>query len=96
MNGHRPTTKIAFRSNSDKVAPVIARWEDAEYSYDLVRTGDGSSFAMVLCSKKLDGLAQAAISEAVRLEAQEAPQRELEKQKNERKRSATVWRRPGR
>jgi hypothetical protein len=34
---------------------------------------------MVLCSKKQDGLAQAAISEAVRLEAQEAPQRELEK-----------------
>ena len=29
--------------------------------------------------KKQDGLAQAAISEAVRLEAQEAPQRELEK-----------------
>jgi hypothetical protein len=38
---------------------------------------------MVLCSKKLDGFAQAAISEAVRLEAQEAPQRELEKREEE-------------
>ena len=36
---------------------------------------------MVLYSKRLDALAQAAIVEAVRLDVQEAPQRELEKQK---------------
>jgi hypothetical protein len=77
----RPVTEIAFHSNYGEVAAVIARWEDAEYSYDLVRTGDRSSFAMVLYSKRLDALAQAAIVEAVRLEAREAPQRELEKLK---------------
>jgi len=76
----RPATEIAFHSDYGEVAAVIARWEDAEYSFDLVRTGDRSSFAMVLYSKRLDALAQAAISQAVRLEAQEAPQRELEKQ----------------
>jgi len=76
----RPATEIAFHSSYAEVAPVIARWEDAEYSYNLVRTGDRSSFAMVLYSKRLDALAQAAIAQAVRLEAQEAPQRELEKQ----------------
>jgi hypothetical protein len=36
---------------------------------------------MVLYSKPLDALAQAAIAEAVRLEAQEAPQREIKEQK---------------
>jgi hypothetical protein len=77
----RPVTEIAFHSDYGEVAAVIARWEDADYSYDLVRTGDRSSFAMVMYSKRLDALAQAAIVEAVRLEAQEAPQRELEKQK---------------
>jgi hypothetical protein len=76
----RPPAEIAFHSNYGEVAAVIARWEDAEYSYDLVRTGDRSSFALVMYSKRLDALAQAAISQAVRLEAQEAPQRELEKQ----------------
>ena len=76
----RPAAEIAFHSNYAEVAPVLARWEDAEYSYDLVRTPNRSSFAMVLYSKRLDALAQAAISEAVRLDKQEAPQRELEKQ----------------
>lgn len=76
----RPSGEIALHSNYAEVAPVIARWEDADYSYDLVRTPNRSSFAMVLYSKRLDALAQAAISEAVRLDAQEAPQRELEKQ----------------
>jgi hypothetical protein len=77
----RPAAEIAYHSNYAEVAPVIARWDGSEYSYDLVRTGDQSSFAMVLYSKRLDALAQASIGEAVRLEAQEAPQREIEKQK---------------
>jgi len=60
---------------------VLARWEDSEYSYDLVRTGDRASFAMVLYSKRLETLAHAAIVESARLDSQEAPQRELDKQK---------------
>lgn len=76
----RPTAEIAYHSNYGEVATVLARWEDPEYSYNLVRTGNRSSFAMVLYSKRLDALAQAAIAEAVRLDVQEAPQRELAKQ----------------
>ena len=86
----RPTAGIAFHSNYAEVANVLARWEDPEYSYNLVRTGDQSSFAMVLYSKRLDALAQAAIVEAVRLDAQEAPQRELEKQKDQAERDRLV------
>jgi hypothetical protein len=77
----KPSVEIAYHSNYGEVAAVLARWEDPEYSYNLVRTGNRSSFAMVLFSKRLDGLAQAAIIEAVRLDAQEAPQRDLAKQK---------------
>jgi hypothetical protein len=73
-----PLPKSHFTPIATKSRGPSRDGEDAEYSYDLVRTGDGSSFAMVVCS---NGLAQAAISEAVRLEAQEAPQRELEEQK---------------
>ena len=64
-----------------EVAPVLARWEDSEYSCDLVRTGDRASFALVLYSKKLEASARAAIIESARLDADEAPQRELDKQK---------------
>jgi hypothetical protein len=77
----KPSAEVAYHSNYGEVATVLARWEDPEYSYNLIRTGNRSSFAMVLYSKRLDALAQAAIVEAVRLDAKEAPQRELEKQK---------------
>ena len=77
----KPKVEIAYHSNSAEVASVLARWEDSEYSYDLVRTGDRSSFALVLYSKRLEALALASIVEAARLDAQEAPQREIDKQK---------------
>jgi hypothetical protein len=77
----RPDVAISFHSNFSEVARVIARWENAEYSADLVRTGDQYSFAMVLYSKPVEALAEASIIRAVRLENQEAPQREIENQK---------------
>jgi hypothetical protein len=77
----KPATEIAYHTNYGETAAVLARWEDPEYSYNLVQTGNRSSFAMVLYSKRADALAQTASAEAVQLEAQEAPQREIEKQK---------------
>ena len=77
----KPTAEIAYHSNYAESATVLARWEDAENSYDLVRTGDRSSFALILYSKKLEAVAQSAIAESARLDAEEAPQRELDKQK---------------
>ena len=77
----RPTTDIAYHSIYAEAAPVIARWEDSQYAYNLVRSGDQTSFALILYSKRLDVLAQAAITEAVRLDAQEAPQRAMAQQK---------------
>lgn len=78
----RPTAEIGYHSDYGDVARVIARWEDPQYSYNLIKSGDGHSFAMVLYSKRVDALAQAAIAEAIRLDKQEAPQRELAKQKD--------------
>jgi hypothetical protein len=62
---------------------VLARWEDAQYSFDLVRFSHQPSFTLVAVSKRLDTLAGAAVIEAVRLDAQEAPQREIELQKKQ-------------
>ncbi len=77
----KPAVEIPYHSNYGEVAIVLARWEDPEYSYNLVRTGDRASFSLVLYSKRLDALAQTAIVQAVRQEALDAPQRAIEKQK---------------
>jgi hypothetical protein len=79
----RPAAEIALHSNYAETAKVLARWEDADYSYNLVRTGDQSSFAMILYSKRLDATAQTAILEAIRLDSQEAPQREIDREKDQ-------------
>ena len=77
----KPAVDIPYRSNYGSVASVLARWENSDYSHDLIRTGDRSSFALVLSNKRLNALAQAAIVEAVRLDAIEAPQRQINHQK---------------
>jgi hypothetical protein len=77
----RPKAEIPYHSFYGEAAAVLARWEDAGQAANLVRTGDGSSFAMVFSSKRLDALAQASIAEAVRIDTKEAPLRELEAQK---------------
>lgn len=76
----RPTAEIAFASPYSETTPVLARWEDSEYSYDLVRASERSPFVMILYSKRVDALAQKAIVEALRLDKEEAPQRESERQ----------------
>jgi hypothetical protein len=62
---------------------VIARWEDSQYSFNLFRSSYEPTFGMVAFSKRLDALARAAIAEAIRLDEQEAPQREIERQKEQ-------------
>ena len=78
-----PAVDIPYRSNFGAVARVIARWENSDYSYNLIRTGDQASFALILTSRRLDALAQEAIVEAVRLDALEAPQRAIDAQKEQ-------------
>jgi hypothetical protein len=62
---------------------VIARWEDSQSSFSLFRDSYRPTFGMVAFSKQLDILAQAAVVEAFRLDKEEAPQRETERQKKE-------------
>src|SRR6266496_797627 len=82
----RPEAKIILFSSfhvyndSEK---VIARWEDSQYSFNLFRSSYQPTFGMLVYSKSLDALARTAIVEAIRLDEQEAPQREIERQKQE-------------
>jgi hypothetical protein len=54
---------------------VIARWEDSQYSVNLVRSYV-DTFAIVMFTKQLDAQAGISIAESVKLEQQEAPQKE--------------------
>jgi hypothetical protein len=54
---------------------VIARWEDSQYSLNLFRSY-GDTFAVVMFTKQLDAQAGISIAESVKLEQQEAPQKE--------------------
>jgi hypothetical protein len=55
---------------------VLARWEDAEYRFDLIRSSYGPSFKLIGMLKRLEAPARLAIAEATRLDTQEAPQRD--------------------
>ena len=78
-----PDAKIVFPAIFNETVKVLARWEDSQSSLSLVRSSYRPTFGMVVLSKGLDSLAQAATTEAVRLDQQEAPQREIERNKRE-------------
>jgi hypothetical protein len=79
----KPKAEIAYHSYYAESAPVLARWEDSQYSYNLIRAEDRSTFAMVLYSKALDAQAQTGMIEAARLDALEAPQKEADRVKKQ-------------
>jgi len=55
---------------------VLARWQDPEYRFDLIRSSYGTSYRLIGVLKRLEAPVQAAILEAKRLDDQEAPQRD--------------------
>ncbi|PYU64255.1 MAG: hypothetical protein DMG49_26960, partial [Acidobacteria bacterium] len=83
----RTAGEISFPTNElyRTTEKVIARWEDSQYSINLVRSRFLNSFALVMFSKRLDGEAEAAIAKSLKMEGQEDPQKEIGRQKKERR-----------
>jgi hypothetical protein len=82
----RPDAKVILFSSFqvyNDTEKVIARWENSQYSFNLFRSSFQPTFGMLIFDKRLDALAQAAIAEAIRLDEQEAPQREIQRQQRE-------------
>ena len=61
----------------------VASWEDAQYSVNLVRSSFSDILGLVVSSKRTNAQADVAIAEAVKLDAQEGPKREAERQKKQ-------------
>ena len=62
---------------------VVARWEDEATMVILIRGTNVPQYQLVLTSKTLSARARAAVKEAIQLDRQEAPQRELDRQEKQ-------------
>lgn len=65
---------------SERKEKVIARWENADYSYNLLQAYPSAPFGLAIYAKRVEALAQVAVIESARLDKQEAPQRETARQ----------------
>jgi hypothetical protein len=61
----------------------VATWEDAQYAFSLVRSSFSDDFELVGISKRLNAEAEIATAEAAKLDEQERPQKDAERQKKE-------------
>jgi hypothetical protein len=84
-----PPTNIPLEIDSatndryDVKQKLVASWEDSQYSLKLVRSSFSGDFELVIYFKGLNAEAEGALAEAVKLEKQEEPQREAERQKKQ-------------
>jgi len=84
-----PPTYVALAIDSatndryDVAQKPVASWADAQYSFNLVRSSFSDHLGLIIYSKRVNTEAELAIVEAVKLDAQEGPQREAERQKKQ-------------
>jgi hypothetical protein len=78
-----PEIESAINDRYDAKQKPVASWEDAEYSSSLVRSSFNDVLGLVVFSKRANAQAELAIAEAVKLDEQEGPKRETERQKKQ-------------
>jgi hypothetical protein len=84
-----PPIKPPTETDVSKAGPqgpeekVVALWEDAQYSLSLNRSYLANGFTLVMYSLQTNAAADAAIAKAIKLEEQEGPLKEAERQKKE-------------
>ena len=84
-----PATNVVPEVDSAKIdsydvkQKLVATWEDSQDSFNLVWSSFRDGFGLVIYSKRANAEAELAIAEAVKLNEQEGPQREAERQKKQ-------------
>ena len=79
----KPEVDSATNERYDMRQKPVATWEDSQYSFNLIRSSFSGSFELLIYSKRLNAEAEVALAEAVKLEKEEEPQREAERQKKQ-------------
>jgi len=72
-----------IKDNYGAMVKVLAGWEDSQYSLSLFQSSLSNSFSLVIMMKQLDAQANDASAVAVKLEVQEAPDKELARVKKQ-------------
>lgn len=80
-----PEVGSATNEQNEVRQKLVASWENSQYSFNLVRSYFTDGFGLVIYSKRANAEAELAIAEAVKLDKQEGPQREAERQKKQTK-----------
>ena len=81
-----PVTEIDLSTGERRGGPeekVVAHWEDAKYSLTLSRSYLVNGFTLIMCSLQPNAAADEAIAKAIKLEEQQGPQKEADRQKKE-------------
>jgi hypothetical protein len=78
-----PDLDSATNGRYDSKPRPVAFWDDAQYSFSLVRSSFNDVLGLVVFSKRANAQAELAIAEAVTLDEQEGPKREAERQKKQ-------------
>ena len=84
-----PATYIALaiddtkNDRSDARQTPVAPWEDAQYSFNLARSSSTDHLGLIIYSKRVNAEAEIAVAEALKLEVQAGPNREVERQKKQ-------------
>jgi hypothetical protein len=73
----RPIADVNFPTEPSyrKSERVIARWEDSQYSFNLLRSYWSNVFEIVMFAKQMDAQAGVSITESLKLEQQQVPQK---------------------
>ena len=79
----KPQVDSATNERYEMRQKPVATWEGSQYSFNLVRSSFSGGFELLIYSKRLNAEAEVALAEAVKLEKQEEPQREAERQKKQ-------------
>src|SRR5882757_1237335 len=79
------TEEDMVKSISAKYGPatIVASWEDVQYSVNLVRFSFSDVLGLVVLSRRVNTEAELATREAVKLDEQEGPKREADRQKKQ-------------
>lgn len=77
----RTGSSVLYGFNDEE--KVIARWQDAQSSVNLIRSSYDQLYGLVAVSRRVEPLAQEAMIEGARLDFVERPQRETERKKRE-------------
>jgi hypothetical protein len=84
-NGVRLYPEIDFPNHDVYSSPekVIAQWEDSRNSVCLFHSTGSESLGLAVFSKRVNAQAEAAIVESAKLAKEQAPQKEIDRQKKE-------------